>query len=81
MEPDTGNLHSRRWEKLPQAVVNLLALHSLYAYYLGGPNGDGTPACWCVKHRGSGATVAFVDLYCPLEHWITHIESVTRNPP
>lgn len=77
MEPDTGNLHSRRWE-LPQAVINLLNLHSMYAYYSGA---SGANPCWYVELHNSGTIVAYIALDTPVEHWITHIESVTRNPP
>lgn len=78
MSLDTSNLHSRPWEKLPEAVLNLLALHSLYAYYLGGPLQDRTPPCWCVRKLGETKVIAFVAIDCPLEHWVTHVESATR---
>lgn len=65
-----GHLHSRPWEYLPEGVINLLEINSLYAYW------DHNALNWCVRkasdfargHFGGGCLS--VSPKADLEEWI-----------
>lgn len=71
--------YSRPWEILPQDVLNLLAMHSLYAYW------DRDERCWRV-HKGRGTVGLMADgtpdwsILIPepsnIQYWIMAISKV-----
>lgn len=70
-----SNQHLRPWECLPQAVLNLLDLNGMYAYW--DQSDNGLPG-WritrnSVRIHGSGIG-NFVREGAPLDEWITAVE-------
>lgn len=77
-----ANNHSRPWEKLPEAVLNLLELNSMYAYWDQSSNGI---AGWRLRRASNTdhrvGTGYFVREGALLDEWLTAVEQVEARWP